>query len=462
MQGAAASSAAGSGKGATGATEATAVFQGYDDAQERVPVMTVKDGGAGAGKGLLAAAARDPEVELIADVVKELGFEGPVWTSVSTALGLAGGEEVQLLLSVPQGALETAVASIKIPGGTGEEPLAPTTIQLGRAHAIISKIKKLFAEQPVQQLQPAPILQPTINVQAPEPDESKFTYTEILVQGLGGSFTMPVADTLRAMRQRHVTATGCEPEPEERPSDEQLGALSAWLALIKGGRPHAPYVDFAIFGPYGKASLKSRQFMTHALSSRGEWSQKRMPGPASFEEWCQAWSVFRAAMLMSNGAAPHELDASHKGNALLFSRHPTRWSYIGAADDIMRSDQWDLIYEEEVSKNPAVKDEPDPWGVIIQCSAFNGFTGPRAVWWERTLTYPLSLLPAASKSGDGQPPRKQQQPESQQQPPRQQFQHLDSPKGGKGNTSIFAPACWLCGSYDHKQHECPFADGAAA
>ena len=128
----------------------------------------------------------------------------------------------------------------------------------------------------------------------------------------------------------------------------------------------------------------------------------------------------------------------------------------------MRSDQWDLIYEEEVSKNPAVKDEPDPWGVIIQCSAFNGFTGPRAVWWERTLTYPLSLLPAASKSGDGQPPRKQQQPESQQQPPRQQFQHLDSPKGGKGNTSIFAPACWLCGSYDHKQHECPFADGAAA
>ena len=108
-------------------------------------------------------------------------------------------------------------------------------------------------------------------------------------------------------------------------------------------------------------------------------------------------------------AVPCELEGYLDGIRLLISRYPDHWSVICAVEQMMRSDQWDLMYEEEIAKDPGFKDTTRPWGSIILRSAFNGFEGPRAIWWERNLTRaldeqmfrgkPSSRAPRPSSSG---------------------------------------------------------------
>ena len=231
----------------------------------------------------------------------------------------------------------------------------------------------------------------------------------------------------------------------------------------EGGRHRAPFVDFAIWGPYGKTSQKQRAFTTQALTPKGEWTPKRLPGPATFGEWLRCWAVFRAAMLMCRAARPYELDAWVKGIALLMERHPNHWDLIRATEEMMRSDQWDLILEEEAEGKPETLANSEPWGVIIHSSAYNGFNGPRAIWWDRNLTYHLDRRPSASVA----PPPAQWQPQQRAIQDKGgkgkgKWGHQDSPKGGgkKGKPSGRG-ACFICGSLEHLQSECPFADGPA-
>ena len=52
-----------------------------------------------------------------------------------------------------------------------------------------------------------------------------------LAQGVAGSFLPLSADRLIEARTRHLETTGCAPDAAERPSDDQLSALSAWHVL---------------------------------------------------------------------------------------------------------------------------------------------------------------------------------------------------------------------------------------
>ena len=77
------------------------------------------------------------------------------------------------------------------------------------------------------------------------------------------------------------------------------------------------------------------------------------------------------------------------GVRLLAQRYPDFWPSICAVEESMRSDQWDLLFEEEVAKDAAFQVSRRPWGSIIRRSAFGGFVGPRAVWWHDNLTRAL-------------------------------------------------------------------------
>ena len=62
------------------------------------------------------------------------------------------------------------------------------------------------------------------------------------------------------------------PSPD---ADVTLDQLTAVDYLYRSGV--IPYCDFAIWGPYGRASLQQRVFATHALSGGGEWTIKGIP-----------------------------------------------------------------------------------------------------------------------------------------------------------------------------------------
>jgi hypothetical protein len=71
------------------------------------------------------------------------------------------------------------------------------------------------------------------------------------------------------------------PAVNEEPTTEQLGAIRQ---LLDGGQP--PYVDFAIFGPHGRRTLRK---LTHASMQYnavdGSWKRRELDGPSSFQQW---------------------------------------------------------------------------------------------------------------------------------------------------------------------------------
>ena len=75
-----------------------------------------------------------------------------------------------------------------------------------------------------------------------------------------GSFQLMSSAELQQARDSFHLVTGLDVEPSERPSDEQLSALHAWLMTAPGRRRKAPYVDFAIWGPFNKMTLQDRKF----------------------------------------------------------------------------------------------------------------------------------------------------------------------------------------------------------
>ena len=91
---------------------------------------------------------------------------------------------------------------------------------------------------------------------------------------------------------------------DSRPSDAQLSALAARLGPQKDGQVHAPFVEFAIFGPYDGRFAKLRAFLAQVLVRDGTWRNKMVRGPQSFAEWEASWRVYATALVMLGVAWP--------------------------------------------------------------------------------------------------------------------------------------------------------------
>eukprot|EP00971_Amphidinium_carterae_P264027 5237836-Amphidinium_carterae.1 len=61
-----------------------------------------------------------------------------------------------------------------------------------------------------------------------------------------------------------------------------------------------PYVDFGIFGPFARKSLRAQRFRAYIPLPDGEFQVREMPGPANFSQWVAAWRVFAAACICLN------------------------------------------------------------------------------------------------------------------------------------------------------------------
>ena len=102
------------------------------------------------------------------------------------------------------------------------------------------------------------------------PDTSdKLHYKDYIDQTLSGTFELLPISELSALRRRFIDITGTPLTNEERPSDEQLSALSHRLRLQKNGREAPPFVEFAVFGPYDGRSATLRKFSAHVLTREG-------------------------------------------------------------------------------------------------------------------------------------------------------------------------------------------------
>ncbi len=105
---------------------------------------------------------------------------------------------------------------------------------------------------------------------------------DVLVNPVNKSSLAKLSDTeVSDMFEKYAAAMGAAPAQECEPTSEQLSAVNQ---LIVGGE--SPYVDFSIFGPYGRRFLKKLSISTsHFVPELGSWKTTEQPGPPEFQSW---------------------------------------------------------------------------------------------------------------------------------------------------------------------------------
>jgi hypothetical protein len=72
---------------------------------------------------------------------------------------------------------------------------------------------------------------------------------------------------------------GAFPSDATEPTKEQISAVA--MLLLMGP---IPYVDFSIFGPYGRRLLAKLVLRALVPTPDGNWQRRELPGPSGFEQ----------------------------------------------------------------------------------------------------------------------------------------------------------------------------------
>jgi hypothetical protein len=174
------------------------------------------------------------------------------------------------------------------------------------------------------------------------------------------------------MFEKYSSSMGAAPAQDCEPTSEQLSAVNQ---LIQGGE--APYVDFSIFGPYGRRFLKKLSISTsHFVPELGSWKTTEQPGPPDFQSWWKSWNVFKTTMLLLGAAKPAQLDSyAEHIRKQIEDYGQTCWSIVYQADVRMRSEEFDRIRRrlsiaffklDQSSRTLSTFQPTDPWNTIFQ------------------------------------------------------------------------------------------------
>ena len=101
----------------------------------------------------------------------------------------------------------------------------------------------------------------------------------VLDQHDDGDFNVQTEVTRAGWYQTFLSVIGGWPQEEEDPSVEQISALQRRIQV----QDTAPFVDFAVWVPYGQRPMKATRFRSYVLTSSG-YVTKELPGPRSMAD----------------------------------------------------------------------------------------------------------------------------------------------------------------------------------
>ena len=130
-------------------------------------------------------------------------------------------------------------------------------------------------------------------------------------------------------RYEVVYGKGERPPKESEPTTEQITAVRHLL-----DQGSVPYVDFAIFGPYGMRIMKKVKLSGVMLGRDGSVKSQEFHGPANISHWIASYTVLQNVLVM--------LDAVDLGNLLRYK------SLIERLHDKYGEKVWSVIYQGEV------------------------------------------------------------------------------------------------------------------
>ena len=141
------------------------------------------------------------------------------------------------------------------------------------------------------------------------------------------------------MFEDYESTRGGEPHKDVEPTSDQIAAVKQLI-----GEDVPPYVDFAIFGPYGRRILRKITFVAWAMASGGEWVKREIPGPPDFGTWWKSWRLLKTTFLLLGIATTEVLDNYGEFIRGLHDRYgPQCWFLICLGDARMRSEEFERI-----------------------------------------------------------------------------------------------------------------------
>ena len=233
-----------------------------------------------------------------------------------------------------------------------------------------------------------------IGTMAPPPAglERKMKMTQVLDQGDDGEFIVQGEDARAAWYQQYLATVGGWPPEEEDPTLEQLSALQRRLTT----QDTAPYVDFAIYVPYGHRALKASKFRTYVLTSTG-YTTKELPGPATFSQWRTCFRLLRTSLIMLDAVGLAAWHGYEMAIERLSRTYPAAWHLIYAADEVARSAQSNRLRSKIMMDIRAGKGHPEgfnqnrPWDYV-----YNMLAKDETFWRTQVHTPALAWIASGS------------------------------------------------------------------
>ena len=319
-----------------------------------------------------------------------------LWTAFTSVAG-DPGEDARLLAALPGNVISAALERARLLDGN---PLsAVQASHVGLIYNLARRIQHTrgggdwdswretspFGQQ-VQDNQ--------IGTMAPAPTglERKMKMTQVLDQGDDGEFIVQGEDARAAWYQQYLATVGGWPPEEEDPTLEQLSALQRRLTT----QDTAPYVDFAIYVPYGHRALKASKFRTYVLTSTG-YTTKELPGPATFSQWRTCFRLLRTSLIMLDAVGLAALHGYEMAIERLSRTYPAAWHLIYAADEVARSAQSNRLRSKIMMDIRAGKGHPEgfnpnrPWDYV-----YNMLAKDETFWRTQVHTPALAWIASGS------------------------------------------------------------------
>lgn len=332
-----------------------------------------------------------------------------LWTAFTSVAG-DPGEDLKLLAILPQPVIAAALERALLPDGS---PLS--AVQASHVGMVYNLAKRILHvrgggdwdawkdQSPFMDQRDTPPSQPG---QAPasnsSPTERKLKMTQVIDQADDGEFVVQTEDVRAGWYQRYLTVIGGWPHEEEDPTVEQVSALQRRIQV----QDSAPYVDFAIWVPYGQKAMKAAKFRSFVLTSTG-YVTKELPGPSTFIQWRTSFRILRTALIMLDAASLAALHNYEMVIEKLTRTYPTAWHLIYAADELARSGHSNrvrakVIMDMRAGKPPPANwDQNRPWDYVFTMIAVDDN------FWHTQVHAPALTWMAAGSRGTPRTPAEQ-------------------------------------------------------
>ena len=207
-----------------------------------------------------------------------------------------------------------------------------------------------------------------------------------------------------------MSARGGLPHPDHEPSPDQLAAVKQLLA---SGAP--PYVDFSLYGPYGRRMLKRLMFTAFSYNVQtGTWTRQELPGPPDFQSWWRSWMVLKTTFLILGEVSPEPLDLYGEWiRSLHYQYGPQCWWLIYQADVRMRSEEFERLRRvlqlgadvgARMPPSMGIQFDPEkPWDAVFACSVHLSMVESQAFWMREVKDKAFLYLARQGPGPSGQP-----------------------------------------------------------